>query len=293
MNLRDFDYLIALAEQQHFGKAAKRCHVSQPTLSMQIKKLERELGVSLIERNRKQFRLTLSAEKIIEHIRQIQQQIKNIKEIGLLAQDSLAGNVYLGAIPTVAPYLLPKIMPKLTHAFPKINFFLIEAQTERLLEMLHSGKCDCAILALPINDTRLQVKTLLSEDFLLAVPTTHPFAKKTTIKLEELRKETPLLLEEGHCLREQALEICQQVGTLEYDSFKATSLETLRQMVAANLGVTLVPEMAALPTKNCVYLPFAKKAPQRKIALVWRNAHLRDRLFNLMVSLLVNEDIQK
>lgn len=291
MNLRDLDYLIALADQEHFGKAAKQCHVSQPTLSMQIKKLENELGVSLIERNRKKIRLTPTAEKILAHVKPIQQHVKAIKQISLLAQDSFAGDVYFGLIPTIAPYLLPTIMPKLTRTFPKIKFLLIEAHTQHLLELLNTGKCDCAILALPIADSGLQIKPFLSENFLLAVPKSHPLANKKTIKLEDLRRERPLLLEEGHCLREQALAICQQVDAQEYDAFKATSLETLRQIVAAGLGVTLIPEMAALPTKNCVYLPFAKKAPQRKIALVWRNMHLRDKLFNLMTTLLIKEAI--
>jgi LysR family hydrogen peroxide-inducible transcriptional activator len=244
VNLRDLKYLVALAEERHFGKAAERCHVSQPTLSAQIRKLEEYLGVSLVERQPKKVSLTETGERIVARARLVLHEADAIVELARTDRDPLAGELKLAFIPTVGPYLLPKVATRLKRALPKLKLLLYEYQTAQLLEKLRHGDIDMGILALPIPTDGLECRALYEEAVMLAVPDAHPLAQRERARLEDLRGETLLLLEDGHCLRDQALEVCSRVRVSEDQDYRATSLETLRQMVAAGHGVTLLPQLA-------------------------------------------------
>jgi LysR family hydrogen peroxide-inducible transcriptional activator len=275
MNLRDLGYLVAVAEERHFGRAADACFVSQPTLSTQIKKLEQELGVELIERNPGQVMLTEAGERVVERARVILAETENIRGIARQAQDPESGSVRIGLFPTIAPYLLPHVVPHLHHRFPNLELLLVEEKTEVVLQQLREGRLDAVIVALPVPDNQLHEELLFSEDFVLAVPSDHPLAgKREPVDVSVLADEHVLLLEEGHCLREQALAVCRLAGGSERSGFRATSLETLRQMVAAGVGVTLLPELAVQapvpPSDDIALLRFAEPVPNRRIAMLWR-----------------------
>jgi LysR family transcriptional regulator, hydrogen peroxide-inducible genes activator len=275
LSLRALGYLVALAETRHFGKAAERCFVSQPTLSAQIKKMEDQLGVQLVERGQ-QVRLTDIGARIVERARRVIDEAREIEELARNVQDPLAGELRIGLIPTVGPYLLPHIAGPLHERFPRLRLLLLEHQTHRLIELLKSGELDVAILALPIPMERLVTRVLYAESFQVALPQGHALAKRRRLTLDDLDGETLLLLEDGHCLRDQALEVCHMAGAHEKLDFHATSMETLRQMVAANTGITLLPALAVkppvAPTENLVTRPFARSGPSRTIAMVWRKS---------------------
>ncbi len=276
MNLRDLRYLVALADVKHFGRAAEASFVSQPTLSTQLMKFEAELGVSLIERNPRNVMLTPVGEAVVARARAILREADEIKNIARRSKDPESGMVKLGIFPTLGPYLLPHIIPPIITRFPKLELILIEEKTEVILKKLHDGELDCGILALPIHDDGLHVEFLFEEDFILAVPKAHPFAKMKKAKLADLADERLLLLDDGHCLREQALEVCHMAGAGEKSGFRATSLETLRHMVAAKVGMTLLPALTVhppSPNSDAVTLvPFSEPVPHRRIAMVWRRS---------------------
>ena len=278
MNLRDLEYLVALAETRHFGRAAARCHVSQPTLSAQVKKLEAYLGVPLVERRPRRAALTSAGLAVVERARRILQDADDIRAFAHASQDPLAGSLKVGLIPTLGPYLLPRVSPRITKALPKLQLMLHEYQTGPLVERTLSGELDLAILALPADTRGLVTRSLFAEAFLVAMPESHPLAAKKRVKTTDLKGEKLLLLEEGHCLRDQALEVCERVGTEEQD-FRATSLETLRQMVAAGLGLTLLPRLAAegpfASARGLVVRPFSPPAPNRVIGAAWRRSTSR------------------
>ncbi|MDX1919933.1 MAG: LysR substrate-binding domain-containing protein, partial [Candidatus Caenarcaniphilales bacterium] len=244
MNIRDLEYFVTLIETKHFAKAAKKCFVSQPTLSIQIKKLETELGVDLIERSNKSFHLTSTGREIYFKALDLIQKANEIEEIAKAHQEPLTGNFKLGAFPTLAPYLFPKIIPWLSSKFPNIKFLLKEEKTNVLIKQLKEGEIDAALLASPIEEGGLEEHKLFREDFYLAVPKSHKLAKKDFVNIKDLRGKELLLLEDGHCLRNQALEVCFTSGASEQQEFRATSLETLRQMIAIGGGITLMPEIA-------------------------------------------------
>ena len=274
MNLRDLRYLVALADLKHFGRAAEASFVSQPTLSTQIKKLEEELGVPLIERNPRNVLLTDVGEAVVARARLMLREADEIKNIARRAKDPASGAVKIGIFPTLGPYLLPHVVPQIVAKFPKLELMLFEEKTEIILKKLHDGELDAGILALPIHDDTLHCEFLFEEPFVLAVPATHRMAKQKKVKLSDLAEERLLLLDDGHCLRDQALEVCQIAGAVERSGFRATSLETLRHMVSANVGMTLLPALAVRPpapaTANVVLIPFADPQPHRRIAMVWR-----------------------
>lgn len=277
MNLRDLRYLVAVADHLHFGRAAEACYVSQPTLSTQLKKLERELGVELIERSPRHVMLTDAGQQVVERARIVLRQTDEIQEIARWAKDPEAGSLRMGLFPTLAPYLLPHVVPNLHTRFPKMELLLVEEKTEVVLQRLREGRLDVGVLALPVHDAQLQEEFLFSEDFVLAVPANHPLARRTgPVDTSVLAGENVLLLEEGHCLRDQALAICQLAGAAERSGFRATSLETLRQMVAADVGVTLLPELAVRPpvaTSPDIHLiRFKEPVPRRQIAMFWRRS---------------------
>lgn len=271
MNLRDLEYLIALAAHCHFGKAAKACFVSQPALSMQIKKLEEDLGIQLIERTNKKVFLTEIGEKITQQARSIIFQVSTMQEIADQSKHPFKGELHLGIIPTVGPYLLPHIIPDLTKIFPDLVLYLREEKTATLIEKLIQGKLNAVLLAIPlIEEEDLEILPLFEEEFFLALPHNHTLAKRKTLTLSDLENNTLLLLDEGHCLRGQALSVCNRVNISKTKSFQATSLETLRHMVAANVGMTLMPKLSCYPNDNICYLPFNSPKPMRTIGMAWR-----------------------
>ncbi|MFO7763069.1 MAG: LysR substrate-binding domain-containing protein [Wenzhouxiangellaceae bacterium] len=276
MNLRAVHYLVTLADVRHFSKAAELCHVSQPTLSTQIRKLEEELDVQLVERSPRKVMLTEVGEEIVERARAMLADADAIRAIARRSKDPHSGTVRIGIFPTLAPYFLPHVVPEIRKRFPRLTLRLFEEKTEDVINMLRQGRLDAGLLALPIESEQLATRVLFEEPFVLAVPESHALSASKTITLEDLEQEELLLLEDGHCLREQALEVCQLSGAHEKLDFHATSMETLRQMVAAGTGITLMPVMAVKPpvahTDNLVTRPFAQPGPKRTIALVWRKS---------------------
>ncbi|MCH9770587.1 MAG: LysR family transcriptional regulator, partial [Gammaproteobacteria bacterium] len=254
MNIRDLRYLVAVAEFKHFGKAAEHCYVSQPTLSMQLKKLEEELEVKLFERTNKQVLVTSIGTHVVAQAKKILAELDQLKSIAATAADPLAGEFRLGAIPTVAPYLLPQVLHDIKHELPKLELYIYENRTEDILKQLRQGLLDAIILALPIPAQGLTVTELYDEPFLVALSKKNPLSKEKQINLKELKSQNLLLLEEGHCLRNQALDVCQKVGAGETNEFRATSLPTLCQMVALDMGVTLLPELAVASHLHNPYL---------------------------------------
>jgi LysR family hydrogen peroxide-inducible transcriptional activator len=287
MNLRDLHYLVTVSETLHFGKAAKACHVSQPTLSMQLKKLEDTLGVQLFERTNKQVQLTTVGADIVIRAKRIMAEVAQIKLAAAAAHDPLVGNLRLGLFPTLAPYLLPSLMPLLHQHFPNLTLLLTEEKTPTLLQQLESGMIDCALLALPMANDSLATAHLFDEPFMLAVAATHHLAARKTVRIGDLALESVLLLEDGHCLRDQALAVCHRVGVGESNNFRATSLETLRHMVASSDAVTLIPELATRAQDASMrYIPFAEPTPSRAIGLIWRKTSARTPLFNAMAKVI-------
>jgi LysR family transcriptional regulator, hydrogen peroxide-inducible genes activator len=276
MNLRDLRYLVALADHRHFGRAAAASFVSQPTLSTQIRKLEEELGVPLVERAPRKVMLTPAGLDIAERARRIVSDVEQMKEAARRSQDPEAGTVRLGMFPTLGPYLLPHVVPRIRARFPSLELLLVEEKSDVLLARLREGRLDAGLLALPVHDDQLHVEFLFEEPFLLAVSEAHPLALRDSLTLKELSDQRLLLLEDGHCLRDQALDVCHLAGAGEMSGFQATSLETLRQMVAANVGVTLLPMLAIKPpvarSENIRLLGFRDSQPSRQIAMVWRRS---------------------
>ena len=277
MNLRDLKYLVALAEHKHFGRAAAACFVSQPTLSTQIRKLEEELGVPLVERAPRKVMLTPAGREAAARARRIVAEAEQLKEAARRSRDPEAGTVRLGIFPTLGPYLLPHVIPRIRERFPQLELLLVEEKSDVLLTQLRHGQLDAALLALPVNDDQLHCQFLFEEPFVLAAPEGHPLTAHRSLSLDDLSEQRLLLLQDGHCLRDQALDVCHLAGALEKSEFQATSLETLRQMVAANVGVTLLPMLAVKPpvarSSNIRLIPFqGKPLPNRRIAMVWRRS---------------------
>jgi len=286
MKLRDLSYLVALAKTQHFGKAAELAHVSQPTLSVQLKKLEDRLGIVLVERDNKNVRLTPAGKVIAEKATHVLREIDGMKTYAATQKDPLAGDLHLGIIPSLGPYLLPKIVPELHQGFPKLSVWLHEEQTKVLLAKLGNGDLDLAILSPPIDDDSLTMLPLFTESFFFAVHHQHALAKKKTVGLDDIRQEKILLLTEGHCFAEQSMELCARADLTPLD-FRATSMETVRHMVAANLGSTLMPALSAqIHSPLIAYIPFKNPKPKRELAFVFRKTHVRQDLFRHMAKLI-------
>jgi LysR family hydrogen peroxide-inducible transcriptional activator len=291
MNLRDLQYLVAVDEERHFHKAAERCFVSQPTLSGQLKKLEEELGVRLVERTSRQVTMTDVGRVVADKARAILAEVKAIREVAETFHDPLAGELHVGLIPTVAPYLLPIIMPALKKTYPKLRLWLHEQQTAVLLEKLRRAELDLLILALPVDTDEFTELDLYLEPFELAVPRTAGSEfTRPMITLGELKDREMLLLEEGHCLRGQALDVCFMAGATENVGFHASSLETLRHMVGEDMGMTLMPELAvpARPAKAdpVRYIPFADPRPNRRIGMLYRKGSHREAAFKAIQALI-------
>jgi LysR family hydrogen peroxide-inducible transcriptional activator len=286
MNLRDLHYLLAVAESRNFKRAAETCNVSQPTLSMQIKKLEAYLGVRLFERTNKSVMITDAGARIAEIARRVVHDEQHILDVARTTQDPRAGEFKLGAIPTLASYVFPTFVPAIAFAFPKLQLFLVEEKTDILIEQLKAGKIDAALLALPIEEAALETASLFDDPFLLAVGAGHPLARRKNVRVCDLSGRKLLLLDEGHCLRDQALSVCQTHGAKEENGFRATSLETLRLMVQSSQSglMTLIPQVAqgmAQRGKNALrYIPFVGTKPSRTIGIVWRKTSVRSNMMN-------------
>lgn len=287
MNLRDLQYLVAVADVRNFSQAADKCFVSQPTLSNQIRKLEETLGITLFERNNKRVIPTETGEQIVSLARKVLQQVDTMHDVAKSSKDPLAGKFRLGAFPTLSTYIFPSLVPKITAALPQLKLVLIEEKTQQLLDRLKRGELDAALLALPIHEDQLIAQALFNDEFLLAVPPSHPHASKKQIAQSDINGEKLLLLEEGHCLRDQALSVCQLAGSEEEQDFRATSLETLRQMVKAGTGITFMPHIAIQTNESDIcYVPFKKPAPYRTIGLVWRKTSVRTAVIEKLAALL-------
>ena len=274
MTLQELKYLVALADHGHFGRAAEACFITQSTLSTQIKKLEDFLGVTLFDRSLKRVTPTPIGREILQAARNIVEESDRIRELARHAQDPMTRTLHLGVIPTLGPYYLPHALTLVHKKHPGLRLLLREEMTPQILEHLIDGKLDAGLLALPVNDDTLRVEPLFHEPFFAALPAGHALAKQSVLKVSDIMKEKLLLLDEGHCLRDQALDVCG-TGSRGREEVRATSLETLRQMVAMGLGLTLLPALAvdagARQTKKAVEIrPFKSPPPGRTIGLVWR-----------------------
>ncbi|TFZ06912.1 LysR family transcriptional regulator [Ramlibacter henchirensis] len=294
MTLTELKYIVAVAREKHFGKAAEGCFVSQPTLSVAIKKLEDELEVKLFERSANEVSVTPLGEEIVRQAQSVLEQAASIKEIAKRGKDPLAGPLKLGVIYTIGPYLLPDLVRQAIARTPQMPLMLQENFTVKLLEMLRTGEIDCAIMAEPFPDTGLALAGLYDEPFMAAVPSNHHFAERKTLTAQELKSETMLLLGTGHCFRDHVLEVCPEFARFSSDaegirkSFEGSSLETIKHMVAAGMGITLVPRLSvpkgALDPKPkrrsedqafVRYIPFDGDPPMRRVVLAWRRSFTR------------------
>ncbi len=293
LTVKQLRYVVAVAEQGHFGRAAAACHISQPSLSAQIQQLEERLGVPLFERSRRGVLPTAAGSAVVQRARRVLHDLDDIVAVARQVAEPLAGDFRLGVIPTLGPYLLPRILPSLRAAYPTLRLYLREDLTERLLEHLDSGRLEAALLALPVGDPGFETRPLFEEPFLLAAPADHPLAEVEAVPREALRSESVLLLEDGHCFRDQALEVCRASGSrARSEDFTTTSLETLREMVASRIGVTLLPALAchgSLHQQNGALSirPFAAPPPSRRIGLVWRRGSAREEELRLLAEFLL------
>ena len=283
MTLTELKYIVAVARERHFGRAAEACFVSQPTLSVAIKKLEEELDVKIFERGAAEVTVTPLGEEIVRQAQQVIEQAASIKEIAKRGKDPVSGPLRLGVIYTIGPYLLPDLVRNAIERVPQMPLMLQENFTAKLLEMLRTGELDCAIMAEPFPDTGLAVAPLYDEPFMAAVPVDHPLAKRKSISAEELKNETMLLLGTGHCFRDHVLEVCPEYARFSSNaegirkSFEGSSLETIKYMVSSGMGVTVVPQLSVPKDKqpHIRYIPFADPAPTRRVVLAWRRTFTR------------------
>ncbi|HLR82784.1 MAG TPA: LysR substrate-binding domain-containing protein [Paenalcaligenes sp.] len=284
MTFTELRYIVAVARERHFGRAAEACFVSQPTLSVAVKKLEEELGVVLFERGGTEIGVTPIGLRIIEQAQRILEEGDRLREIALQGQDPLTGPLKVGVIYTVAPYLLPLLVPAQIQLSPQMPLVLQENYTVKLLELLRQGEIDCAIVALPLPESGFMTKEIYQEPFIVAIPHNHPWTSKELIDPEELKSETMLLLGAGHCFRDQVLDVCPELSHFSPSSegiqktFEGSSLETIRHMVATGIGITVLPA-SAKPERDqkplLHYVPFKEPVPSRTIALVWRRSFPR------------------
>jgi len=283
MTLTELRYLVAVARERHFGRAAEACHVSQPTLSVAIKKLEEELDVKIFERSSNEIAVTPLGQEIVRQAQVVIEQAQLIKEIAKRGRDPLAGPLRLGVIYTIGPYLLPELVRQVIERTPQMPLLLQENFTVKLLDMLRSGELDCAILAEPFPDAGLALAPLYDEPFRIAVPASHPLAQRESLSAEELKQETLLLLGNGHCFRDHVLEVCPEFARFASGaegiqrSFEGSSLETIKHMVAAGMGITVVPELSvpADPPPHLKFLHFTEPVPNRRVVLAWRRSFTR------------------
>ena len=290
MNIRDLRYLVAVAESKNFRLAAEHCFVSQPTLSMQLKKLEEELGVQCFERTNKKVLVTSAGEALVDHAQLILRQVDELRAIASTMSDPYAGEFRLGIIPTIAPYYLPTLLKTVKKAMPNLIPIVVEDKTEKLAAMLQDGTLDAVLSALPISGDNFVIKDIMTESFVLAHAKNHRLKKQVSVNLSDLVDESLLLLDDGHCLRDQALSVCQLTGLKERPGFQATSLETLVRLVSSGVGVTLLPEMAvASYSKDVAITSISDPVPTRVIGIAWRRASVRQLCCEKIVTALLKK----
>lgn len=270
MNIRDLEYLISLAEYKHFRRAADACNVSQPTLSGQIRKLEDELGTILLERTSRKVLFTQAGLALVDQAKAVLREVKVLKEMASNQGKEMSGPLHVGILPTLGPYLSPIIVPAMKEAFPELELYLYELQTSQLVDQLSAGQLDCGILAFVKESEPFIEVPLFNEEILLAASNKHEWASKKQLPIADLKDKELLFLDDGHCLRTQTLDYCLSVGAKESSHFKATNLETLRNMVAANVGISLIPKLAAKETSGVNYISFCEPKPYRSIGLIYR-----------------------
>jgi LysR family transcriptional regulator, hydrogen peroxide-inducible genes activator len=284
MTLTELRYVVAVAREKHFGRAAEACFVSQPTLSVSIKKLEEELDVRIFERGANEVSVTPIGAEIVRQAQAVIEQAAQIKETAKRRKDPLNGPLSLGVIYTIGPYLLPDLVRQAIERVPQMPLLLQENFTAKLLELLRSGELDAAIMAEPFPDTGLAIAPLYDEPFVVAVPKTHPLAKRKSVSAEELKTEKMLLLGTGHCFRDHVLEVCPEYAQFApadaegiRKTFEGSSLETIKYMVASGMGVTVVPQLSVPdePQPHIAYVPFTRPAPTRRVVLAWRRSFTR------------------
>lgn len=282
MTLTELRYIVAVARERHFGRAAESCFVSQPTLSVAIKKLEDELGLQLFERGSTDISVTPIGQQIVEQAQKVIEEAQVIKEIARTGKDPLTGPLKVGVIYTIGPYLLPRLVPRMIRDHPGTPLILQENFTVKLLELLRQGEIDVAIVADPFTSAGLVTQALYDESFVVAVPKGHAWAHRSAIKAGEIKEETMLLLGLGHCFRDHVLDVCPDLSRFSagsggmHKNFEGSSLETIRHMVAAGLGITVLPELAS-PAEDSLlrYIPFEKPVPSRRVVLAWRKSFPR------------------
>jgi LysR family hydrogen peroxide-inducible transcriptional activator len=281
MTLTDLRYLVALARERHFGRAAEKCHVSQPTLSVAIKKVEEELGVQLFERSATEVKITATGQRIVHQAEKVLLEAAQIPEIAAAGKDPLAGPLRVGVIYTIGPYLLPRLIPLVHQHAPRMPLVIQENYTARLVESLKRGELDVVILSLPLEESGIVAQPVYDEPFRVLMPASHPWVELDCIESARLADEQLLLLGAGNCFRDQVLEVCphcRNVSGLQR-TLEGSSLETIRHMVATGLGVTVLPSAAAddLPEQNPLVAvrPFTEPQPKRTVALAWRVTYPR------------------
>jgi LysR family hydrogen peroxide-inducible transcriptional activator len=286
MTLTELRYIVALARERHFGRAAEKCHVAQPTLSVAVKKLEDELGVILFERGQNEVSVTPAGEPIVRQAERVLAEAARVKELADTVGDPLAGPLRLGAIHTIGPYLLPRLVPLLRARAPKMPLMIQESFTTQLVEALKSGELDVAVLALPIEEPGLVAQAVYDEAFRVLVPAGHAWAKRKNIDAAHLLDEPLLMLGRGNCFRDQVLDLCSRAGAGGPQVLEGSSLETIRLMVASEVGITVMPSSAVdgLPKDDALLRvrPFVEPTPTRRIGLVWRASFPRHQAIDLV-----------
>lgn len=291
MTLTELRYIVTLAQEQHFGRAAERCHVSQPTLSVGVKKLEDELGILIFERSKSAVRVTPVGEGIIAQAQRVLEQTQTIRELAQAGKDQLAAPLRVGAIYTIGPYLFPHLIPQLHKVAPEMPLYIEENFTHVLRDKLRNGELDAIIVALPFQDADILTKALYDEPFYVLMSAEHPWTKKTTINSNLLDDKSLLLLGEGHCFRDQVLEACpttnkESGSNSKYTTVEANSLETIRHMVASGLGVSVLP-LSAVDTHHYApgvieVRPMTEPAPKRTVAIAWRASFPRPKAIEIL-----------
>ncbi|WP_417829635.1 LysR substrate-binding domain-containing protein [Thalassospira sp.] len=289
-SIKQLKYLVALSETGHFGRAAEACFITQPSLSAAISELENLLGAQLVERNKRQVLMTPLGNEVVSRARNILHEVDELTTMAQAASDPLSGPIHIGVIPTIGPYLLPDVMASLKSGFPKLQPLLREDQTSKLVELLMAGKLDLALIALPIDENWLEEFELFEDRFVFACAPNNPLTHKNHLEISDIKDEKLLLLEDGHCLRDQALEVCQKAGWSKSADFQANSLSTLVQMVGAGIGSTLLPEMSleveARRPDLLKIIPFENPVPIRRIGMVWRRSSARKREYRQLAAYL-------
>lgn len=302
MTLTELKYIVAVARERHFGRAAEACYVSQPTLSVAIRKLEEELEVTIFERGGAEVGITPIGLRIIEQAQKVLEEGANLKEIAKEGQNPLSGPLRVGIIYTVAPYLLPLLIPTQIKLTPHMPLVLQENYTTRLLELLRQGEIDAAIVALPLNDSGFMVRELYDEPFVVVVPQGHEWSGRSHVDSSELKDETMLLLGSGHCFRDQVLDVCPELSRFSASSegiqrtFEGSSLETIRHMVATGIGVTVLPATAINNTMQdsalLEYIPFNEPVPDRRIVLIWRKSFPRSAAIDALAEAIMTSGLK-